>query len=137
MALSEITKHFSDHLPARLPKMWDLIVGQLVQLVDPNTFDPTACLNRDREAEQLVWALQVLETASQSVHSSLLPELMAAALPRCCILLSHPYRQVRHLSSRCLAAFAKLDSVVVMEQVVAQVLPMLDAADCEIDRQVK
>lgn len=136
LALIELTKHFTKDLPARLPKMWDLMVGQLIQMVDPDSFRPATCLNRDKESEQIVWALQVLEVTSQSAHGSLLPGLMSAALPRCCILLSHPYRQVRHLASRCLAAFAKLNSVSTMEQVVVNVLPMLDASDSEIDRQV-
>lgn len=73
-------------------------------------------------------------TAS-SLHKTLLPEVMDCCLLRLCILLSHPYKAVRHIAARCLAAFAKLDSVKVMELVVSVVLPKLGATDCEIDRQ--
>lgn len=60
---------------------------------------------------------------------------MDICLIRLCVLLSHPYKAVRHLASRCLATFAKLESVRVMELIVSIVLPKLGATDCDIDRQ--
>lgn len=118
-ALTEITRYFGAELPEKIPKLWDLIVGQLVSTVDPNNFVPV--WGRDQVAEQLVWDLQVLEVTSHSVHEKLLPELMDKTLERLCVLLSHPYRAVRHLSARCMAAFAKINSVKVMELVVSKV----------------
>ncbi|XP_066254641.1 TATA-binding protein-associated factor 172 [Euwallacea similis] len=132
-ALTEITLYFSAELPQKIPKLWDLIVGQLVNAVDLSHFAPVC--GKDSEAEQLVWDLQVLEVTTLSVHEKLLPELMDKTLERLCVLLAHPYRAVRHLSARCLAVFAKADSVKVMELIVSKVLPKLGATDCDIDRQ--
>lgn len=50
-------------------------------------------------------------------------------------LLIHPYSAVRHLAARCLAAFIELDSVVIMTTVIQDILPLLDAADCDIKRK--
>ncbi|KAJ8933842.1 hypothetical protein NQ314_013764 [Rhamnusium bicolor] len=135
LALTSITNHFGANLPKKAPKLWAFMVGQLTDSVDPYNFDANALYNRDNEAEQLVWALQVLEITSTSLHKSLLPDVMNRSLVRLCVILSHPYRAVRHLSSRCLAAFAKLDSVKVLELIVNIVLPKLGATDCDIDRQ--
>lgn len=77
----------------------------------------------------------MLEIASPHVHETLKQQLMDLSLQRLCLLLSHPYRAVRHMSARCLAVFARLDSVLVMELVVGKVLPLLSSADCEINRQ--
>lgn len=104
-----------------LPKLWELMVGQLTQTVHPESFTPGEWINKDNEAEQLVWALQVLEVTAPCVHESLKDELMNLSLLRLCVLLSHPYRAVRHLASRCLAVLAKMDSVKVMELVVSKV----------------
>lgn len=135
LALTEIVRYFGADLPTLLPKMWELMVGQLTEAVDPGNFVPQNWFNKCSEAEQLVWALQVLEVTSPSVHPSLRLTLMEISLPRLCVLLAHPFRAVRHLASRCLAALANLDSVPVMELIVSRVLPMLGAMDCEIDRQ--
>lgn len=97
------------------------MVGQLVETVDPQNFIPDVLLGKDKEAEQLVWALQVLEVTGPHVHVSLRDDLMDKSLLRLCVLLSHPYRAVRHLASRCLAVFARMDSVKVMELVVSKV----------------
>lgn len=134
-ALTEITKFFGVNLPEKLPKLWELMIGQLVKNVDPENFLPATLHNKDKEAEELVWTLQVLEVASPCVHDSLKKQLMDLSLQRLCVLLTHPYRAVRHMAARCLAVFAKINSVVVMELVVNKVLPLLACADCEINRQ--
>ncbi|XP_060522113.1 TATA-binding protein-associated factor 172 [Cylas formicarius] len=133
LALTEIASFFGPDLPSKLPKLWELTIGQLEETVDLATYLPS--YDDDDRAERLVWALQVLEVTAPSLHDSLRPELMAKTLNRLSVLLSHPYRAVRHLASRCLAVLAKLDSVQVMEVVVNRVLPKLGATDCDIDRQ--
>ncbi|XP_018335221.1 TATA-binding protein-associated factor 172 [Agrilus planipennis] len=135
LALAEIVKYFGESLPEKLPKMWDLIVGQLVRTVDFEKFNPSEKYDKDAEAEEIVWALQVFEVTASHVHVSLRPTLLEVSLSRLSVLLSHPYRAVRHLASRCLAVLAKLDSVPVMELVVSKVLPMLAATDSTFDRQ--
>lgn len=133
LALQEMANYF-ENLPNDIPKLWDLMIGQLIQLIDLETFDPNDFYNKHDNAEQLVWLLQVLEITSSSVCKTLQDDLMDKSLSRLCLLLSCPYRAVRHLSARCLASFAQLDSVRVMELIVNDVLPKL-ACDNEIDRQ--
>lgn len=135
LALTEIVNYFGSELITKLPKLWELMVGQLIAMVDPETFNPSTLMEKDDPAEQLVWALQVLEVTSLNVHNDLRVTLMNSTLSRLCILLSHPYRAVRHLASRCLAAFAKLDSVLVMEMIVKKVLPFLGTTDSDTNRQ--
>ncbi|CAH0564280.1 unnamed protein product [Brassicogethes aeneus] len=135
LALTEITEYFGADLPRNIPKLWEIMVGQLVEGVKLGNFDPRELHDKDADAEALVWSLQVLEVVSTSLHESLLPDIMEKMLIRLCMLLSHPYSAVRHLTARCLASFSKLDSVKVMEFVVTQVLPKLGATDSEIDRQ--
>lgn len=109
--------------------------GDLEKTIDPSTFDPKAAYDKHEEAEKLVGSLQVLEVTTPSIHPNILPDLMTKSLERLCLLLSHPYKAVRHLASRCLATFAKLNSVKVMEMVVEKVLPKLESMDCDTERQ--
>ncbi|XP_050515682.1 TATA-binding protein-associated factor 172 isoform X1 [Diabrotica virgifera virgifera] len=134
-ALVALVKHFGEHVPTAVPKLWELMIGRLTESIDPFNFIAQDFYGKDEQAETILWSLQVLEVTVTSLHKSLLPEIMQKALIRLCVLLSHPYRAVRHLASRCLATFAKLDSVRVMEMVVSIVLPKLGATDCDIDRQ--
>jgi len=39
------------------------------------------------------------------------------------------------MTARCLAAFVELDSVTTMTIIIKEVLPLLDAADCDIKRK--
>lgn len=50
-------------------------------------------------------------------------------------LLVHPYSAVRHIAARCLAASVELDSVTTMTIVINDILPLLDAADSDINRK--
>lgn len=136
-ALTRIAAHFGEQLPETLPKLWELMVGRLESTIDPNSsmFTPAEHLDRDEDAEQLVWALQVLEVTAPSVAAALRHKLMDITLARLCTLLKHPYRAVRHLTARCLAVFAGMDSVVVMESVVQKVLPLLADTTSDLNRQ--
>ncbi|KAI4456700.1 tata-binding protein-associated factor [Holotrichia oblita] len=135
LAFTEIVSYFGSELPTKLSKMWSLMVGQLTTSVDPLNFNAQALLDRDDQAELLLWTLQVLEVCAPYIHEDLKGNLFETCLKRFCVLLSHPYKAVRHLSSRCLAVFAKIDSVPVMELIVSKVLPVLGATTNEIDRQ--
>lgn len=50
-------------------------------------------------------------------------------------LLIHPYSAVRHIAARCLAASVELDSVTTMTVVINDILPLLDASDCDKKRK--
>lgn len=135
IALGAITEYFGKDLPEQLPKLWELIIGQLVEKIDPNTFDSKTKYGLDDEAKSIVWSLQIFEVTCSKVHSSLLPFLMEQSLERLSILLSHPYKAVRHLAARCLAELAKLNSVPVMELIVEKVMPKMESTDSDTDRQ--
>lgn len=134
-ALTAIASHFGKDLPEKLPKFWEFAIGDLVNRIDPSIFDPKTAYEKDGEAEKLVETLQVLEVTTTSFHPDLFPDLMSKSLDRLCLLLSHPYTAVRHLASRCLAIFAKIDSVKVMEMIVEKVLPKMESMDSDIVRQ--
>nr|CAD7594395.1 unnamed protein product [Timema genevievae] len=96
--------------------------------------DPSLLVNNDQGAEDLVSSLQVLEVTCPALHTDLLSQVLKY-LPRLCLLLTHPYRAVRHMAARCLGALAALSSVPVMTHVVDQVLPLLGTIDSDINRQ--
>lgn len=58
-----------------------------------------------------------------------------SVVPHLLICLKNSYRAVRHLSSRCLAVLASLDSVAIMQAVVDNILPLLNAIDNDTCRQ--
>ena len=62
-------------------------------------------------------------------------QVLNDCLPRLCLLLTHPYRAVRHMAARCMGTLACLSSVPVMTHVVDKVLPLLGAVDSDIQRQ--
>lgn len=59
LALVALVKHFGENLPANLPKLWEYMIGQLTDSVDPFNFNSSDLLNKDDKAEELLWALQV------------------------------------------------------------------------------
>lgn len=134
-ALTAISLYFGRDMPQKLPKLWEIMIGYLKDTVDLNTFDASVLINGDAAAEELVSSLQVLEVASPALHSDILPEVLNDCLPRLCLLLTHPYRAVRHMAARCLGTLACLSSVPVMTHVVDKVLPLLGAVDSDIRRQ--
>jgi len=64
---------------------------------------------QEEEGNQLIFALQVLEVITPSLDKSLLPPALEC-LPRLCNFLTHPYKAVRHMASRCIATLATLDT---------------------------
>lgn len=58
-ALTSITGHFGENLKEAIPKLWEFIIGQLVETVDLETFTPQELYNDHENADNLVWILQV------------------------------------------------------------------------------
>ncbi|XP_049802115.1 TATA-binding protein-associated factor 172 [Schistocerca nitens] len=133
-ALTSIASYFGKDLPSKLPKLWEYIVGKLMEVINPNHFDTAAVLNSDAAAEDLVSTLLVLEITCPALDRDLLAQVLEC-LPRLCLLLTHPYCAVRHMAARCLGALASLASVPVMTHVVSAVLPLLDAMTADTRRQ--
>lgn len=61
------------------------------------------------EGNQLIFGLQVLEIMSPNLDKSLLPPAIEC-LPRLCNLLTHQFKAVRHMASRCIATLATLNT---------------------------
>ncbi|XP_075232109.1 TATA-binding protein-associated factor 172-like isoform X2 [Lycorma delicatula] len=133
-AFTTIASHFGANLPTKLPKLWEIIIEHLQEVVKNNNFDNLSTFDSDTVAEDLVGTLQVLEITSPAIHKSLLPQLMAI-VPELLKCLRNPYRAIRHLSSRCLAVLSSLDSVKIMQAVVDYILPMLNTTDDDTCRQ--
>jgi len=94
---------FGAQLPDRLPQLWNLIL--------PNTLKEETKQDNIQEDEGnlLIVGLQVLEIMAPSLDKSLLPPVLEV-LPRLCSLLTHSYKAVRHMTSRCIATLATLDT---------------------------
>ncbi|PNF40724.1 hypothetical protein B7P43_G00685 [Cryptotermes secundus] len=111
------------------------MIDHLKNTVDLAAFDAPALINSDAAAEDLVSSLQVLEVTCPAIHPEILPQVLEDSLPRLCLLLTHPYRAVRHMAARCMGTLACLSSVPVMTHIVDKVLPLLGAVDSDIQRQ--
>lgn len=120
-------------MPTRLPHLWQLMIVNN-QKKEDSVFSilsgkETVEKIRD-EVNNLVFGLQVLEIVGPSLDRSLLSPVLEC-LPRLSSLLTHPYKVVRHMASRCLSALADLDVEKVMEYVVRLVVPLLEIRDTD------
>lgn len=104
-----------------MPKLWETIHDNFQQTFDLELFDKSDFANNKVNAEALISSLQILEIVCSSLHPSLLPKLFNNVLPKFCILLSHPFKAVRHMAARAMAALADLEVLPVMEAVVEKV----------------
>ncbi|CAH0388988.1 unnamed protein product [Bemisia tabaci] len=133
-AFNAIVSHFGAELPKNLPDLWEIMVVVVKNTIDLSNFDAGTFVNNNASAETLITSLQVLEVTIGSVDASLLSEVKTL-LPHICLLITHPYSAVRHLASRCLAALSKIDSSLVMKDVINKVLLYLGASDCDSKRE--
>ncbi|XP_012284327.1 TATA-binding protein-associated factor 172 isoform X2 [Orussus abietinus] len=128
-ALTSIASLLGSGLPNRLPHLWELMLPAILQKSD-SLLPETHPQEWQEEANQLVFGLQVLEIMAPSLDRSLLPPVLEC-LPRLCSLLAHPYKVVRHMSARCIAALATLDTEKTMDHVVHTVIPLLETNNVE------
>lgn len=116
-------------MPVRLPQLWDLILPSILK--DANWQDKV----QEEEGNQLIFGLQVLEIMAPSLDKSLLPPVLEC-LPRLCILLAHPYKAVRHMTSRCIATLASLNAEKVGVQITLNARPHIDIITINIMRNI-
>ncbi|XP_043911576.1 TATA-binding protein-associated factor 172 [Protopterus annectens] len=127
-ALTTIVRYFGSKMALELPYLWEAMVGPLKNNNIQN-FDRHLLLEKgDGPAQDLVYALQVLEVAACSLDSHLHPMLLAH-LPHLCTCLQHPYTAVRHMAARCLGAVSKIATMETMNIFLEKVLPWLGAID--------
>ena len=127
MVLEAVAKHFGAQLPEKVAFIWELM-ERIVTWTKENHPDYSTDADGCSKAEEMIQSLQIVEVIATSTDSSLHPKLMDM-LPALCDLLQHPFRAVRHMSSRCLAALGSLDSDRVLTSVVESILPMLGATE--------
>ncbi|XP_078035668.1 histone acetyltransferase 1 isoform X2 [Augochlora pura] len=126
LALTAIATHFGDQLPTRLPYLWELILPNVIR----EEQKVAGHKNSQEEVNQLIFGLQVLEVMTPSLHNALLPPVLEC-LPCLCKLLAHPYKAVRHMSSRCLSVLATLDTEKVIVHITRTVIPLLEVTGGE------
>lgn len=78
--------------------------------------------------------LQIVEVLGPCLDAGLHQRLLDVLGTLAC-LCQHPFRAVRHMAARSLAALSTLDPDVVLTLVVEKILPMLGASDCLQMRQ--
>ncbi|XP_068672856.1 TATA-binding protein-associated factor 172-like [Montipora foliosa] len=134
LALIQLASHMGSYLPAKLPKLWEAIVGPLQQINIGNSFDADKLVGLDTEAQNLVNCLQVLEILTPALHAELLSKILDL-LPNLVLCLQHPYCAVRHLAARCIGVLSVVSTQETMRVVVEDILPLMGTADLVRNRQ--
>ncbi|KAF7995444.1 hypothetical protein HCN44_006551 [Aphidius gifuensis] len=116
-ALKLITKLIGANIPNKLPSLWNIIIK--------NNYDDDNDNDNIEKINNLIFGLQVFEIISTSLDETLLLPLLDC-LPNLCKLLSHKYKAVRHMASRCISTLAVLNTNVTMDYVVKLISPYLE-----------
>ena len=88
-------------LPEEMPELWSAIIPDYIKRY-------SACEKSNlslEEINQIISSLQIIEVILPSLEKSLF-ELLFIYLKNISMLLSNPYKSVRHMASRCVTAFA-------------------------------
>lgn len=122
MALIEITKHFGQDLPEKLPSLWNYIVSDIGSLTETTT--------TIENSKRVLQAMQVLETIGSYIHPHLHTHLKNLLTPLCHLLQS-PFSEVRHMASRCFGVLGTVLTKDTMECILGPVLEMLSSQNNE------
>ncbi|XP_039291094.1 TATA-binding protein-associated factor 172 [Nilaparvata lugens] len=127
-ALTTVASHCGSELPVKQPKLWEMMIAHLQELIDPNSFVPASAVNCDSVAEDLVSTLQILEVTTPALHSSLIPQRGMKSW-------SGDFKicKVETKSSATESQFTA--DAGLMTAVVERVLPLLAATHCDSSRQ--
>ncbi|XP_050546449.1 TATA-binding protein-associated factor 172 [Daktulosphaira vitifoliae] len=134
-ALQKICLHFGEDLQKKLPRLIEIVYNN-VKIANISTYDQNddSLKMNDEVAQELVKNLQVFEIVCSKIHPCYTLKLLEL-LDTFSNLLMCQYSSVRHMVARCLAASVDLDSVITMTTIINNVLPLLDAADCDVKRK--
>jgi TATA-binding protein-associated factor len=121
-ALQSIVREFGPHLKEKVGKLWEVTFGVLEKVSSGRKISQEEKAEGNQEKNggkvseeisggenvgEILDALLVLETISLEFHPGL-HDLLEAKIPELTALLSWRQRGVRHMASRCLAAWASL-----------------------------
>ena len=123
-ALIEIVRFFGESLPSQIPQLWNYFAADV----------RARQIESVEDAQVVVQALQVIEITAKFLHVSLKSHL-CDLLPNLCLFAESAFPEVRHLTSRCLAALSQIITTEVMNCVVDQLLPLLASPHKEVSRQ--
>jgi TATA-binding protein-associated factor len=105
-ALQSIVREFGPHLKEKVGKLWEVTFGVLEKVSSGRKISQEE-KHEGENVGEILDALLVLETISLEFHGGL-HDLLEAKIPELTALLSWRQRGVRHMASRCLAAWASL-----------------------------
>lgn len=133
-AIQSMCRYFKDALPIKVPAIWDLMFTQILK-VDENFVERWSIqiISAD-ETNGFMLSLQLIEVTAPSLDEKLHPYLFQL-LPKFCVLLKHPFKAVRHMTSRCLATLSLIDPSKVMTVIIRDVTPMLSMIENAVNRE--
>lgn len=127
-------KFFGASLREKLPTLWDLMFSILMKIDEQYIRKLHHELMPQEETNNILISLQLIEIATEHIDSELHIELFQS-LPKICLLSQHPMKAIRHMSARCLAAFALIDAQKVILTVINTLIPLLSQIECPINRE--
>lgn len=138
-ALTKMSEYFGAELPQKVPSFWELlhcrwIMGLTEEVVEGMMHGRGGAVWSPEATDEILTALQLIEVCVPHMSRGL-DDQVFALLPQLCLLLKHPLSGVRHLTARCVATYAAVDSVRVMDVVMAQVVPSLGNIEKTVQRQ--
>lgn len=89
---------------------------------------------QQEETINIMTSLQLLEVSSTHFHNDLHKSLFGS-LTKLCLLIQHPLKAIRHMSARCLATLASINSKDVMVLVMNELIPLLSQIESSINRE--
>ena len=132
-AVESICKFFGESLPQALPTLWQLLLD--IKKIDAAFI---ARITKEKidldETNNIITSLQLLEVAAPYLHDKLHPSLFEI-LPKLFLLIQHPLKAVRHMTARCLATIASINSQRVMELAINELIPLLSQIESSINRE--
>lgn len=138
-ALTKMCEYFGAELPEKVPSFWELMQSKWIlalteQDVDAMMWGKGGDLWSPRVTDDILTALQLMEVCVPHMSRGL-DDQVFKPLPNLCHLLKHPQSGIRHLTARCVATYAAVDTVRVMDMIMSQVVPALSSLENVIHRQ--
>lgn len=133
-AIESICRFFGESLRESVPMLWEMMFGVLMK-VDEQLIQKMTREKIDREdSNKILTSLQLLEVSSAHLHRNL-HDFLFTTLSKLCLLIQHPLKAIRHMSSRCLAILASINAKYVMVLVMNQLIPLLSQIESSINRE--
>lgn len=117
-----------------MPMLWEQMFEVITKVDESFILTTTLEKIEQEKPNSILTSLQLLEIASPHLHESLHSHLFAA-LPNLGLLIQHPLKAIRHMTSRCLATLASISTKTVMVLVITDMIPLLSQIESSINRE--